>query len=114
MKLENFAYCGYDCSKCPIFINTENANLNNLKEIKNSLENINNREIPLSDIECRGCKSDTLFEYCKKCNIRKCALSGGFESCSLCNYRNCDKIKTVKRFNKQIYDELDKLADNFK
>ncbi|TYB30437.1 MAG: DUF3795 domain-containing protein [Candidatus Mcinerneyibacterium aminivorans] len=109
MKLENIAYCGFNCSGCKIFINTKENNIEKLKKIKTTLEKINGEELTIEEIRCDGCKANNIYKYCETCNIRKCAINKNIKYCAICDYRNCKKIERAKSFNENIYKNLDNL-----
>jgi hypothetical protein len=44
-------------------------------------------------LECRGCKSDSLYEGCRRCGIRACAAGKKVEACILCPEYPCQLVK---------------------
>ena len=94
MEKKHFAYCGYDCSKCPVYKETENKNLGQLKKI---LFN-NNPNETLETIGCYGCKSNKSINYmCVNCLIRQCSIIKGVDNCGLCNDFPCEKLVYISK-----------------
>jgi hypothetical protein len=96
------AYCGLTCDSCPIYL----ATLEEDDEVRDSMhtsianlcyENYGIRLKPEEIRECDGCKSGTgrLFNWCRNCDIRNCAVSKGEESCALCPDYGCDKLQKI-------------------
>ena len=89
MKENHNAFCGYDCRKCPVFIETQNNNLEKLRKI---LYN-NNPNETIETLGCIGCKADkNVNKMCVNCQIRICALEKGISSCGLCDEFPCSKL----------------------
>lgn len=47
------------------------------------------------DILCHGCKSPVLSIYCRKCDIKQCAVERKLENCSACARFPCQRIKNL-------------------
>ena len=83
------SYCGIYCGSCFI---RKSFKENNRKYIPEKWSWITD-DIPL---ECKGCKSDTLFIGCQQCKIRKCAGEKKIDFCNLCNeYEECEMIRNL-------------------
>jgi len=48
-----------------------------------------------ADINCHGCKSTALSIYCRKCDIKQCAVERGVENCSACGKFPCRRIMNL-------------------
>jgi hypothetical protein len=86
-EINNFGYCGKDCSNCPNFINST----------------------------CSGCKFiflnktiNTLLPECENCKIRFCAEKNGVSFCFLCPKFPCQYFSFLSQ------EELSKIYDNKK
>jgi hypothetical protein len=91
---EMIAYCGLDCSECKAFKATQKKDFERKKEIaKQWTEGLNVAFKP-EDINCKGCKSDTLSGWCRKiCKIRPCAEEKKMKTCAHCDDYPCGKLK---------------------
>lgn len=105
-KKIQFAYCGYDCLNCPVYKETKN---NDLEQLRKILYN-NNPNETVESLGCYGCKSDKSVNYmCINCLIRKCAIDKEVQNCGLCNSFPCEKLiyisKETMEHLKQIREE---------
>lgn len=73
-------YCGLYCGACPIFMQTNDGNLDPL---------VAEIGLPLEDITCYGCKSDQVAKWCRECNLKKCARAKGYNTCIECEEYPC-------------------------
>jgi hypothetical protein len=109
------AYCGLDCSTCPVFIATANNDVNlKLKTAdewsKLYSEYTGKKELSLEDMNCQGCKSsnNTLFVGCINCPIRKCSMAKNRISCADCaEYESCEMLNGFFTTAPQAKDNLD-------
>lgn len=102
------AYCGYNCENCPIFKETKN---NNLDEIRRLLFN-NNPDDNIDTLGCKGCLEKNNKNYmCKQCLIRQCAMDKKIISCGICDNFPCDKLAYV---SKQTMEQLKKINEEVK
>jgi predicted amidophosphoribosyltransferase len=46
-----------------------------------------------AELICQGCKTDVLFEGCKRCTIRACAKEKKVEGCVECAEYPCQEVK---------------------
>ncbi len=89
MPEKQFAYCGYDCKKCPVHQATIN---NDLEQLRKILFNNNSNET-VETLGCKGCtENNNINKMCASCQIRKCALDKKMISCGLCDNFPCDKL----------------------
>jgi hypothetical protein len=88
----NFAYCCLDCPTCDLFIATRDNN-NKLKaEVVQKWKIKTDKNFKLEDLNCLGCKSETLAFFCKDCTVKKCAVRKGLPTCAHCdNLDSCDQ-----------------------
>jgi hypothetical protein len=91
---EMIAYCGLHCSECKAFKATQANDIEWKKQIAKHWTEELKMEISPEDVNCRGCKSDTLSGWCRKiCKIRPCAAERKVETCGHCNDYVCVKLK---------------------
>ena len=91
------AFCGVICSKCPVFIATQENNTQQKKEIAESWSKKYGFELQSNDINCDGCltEGERLFQYCKVCKIRECCRERYIENCAYCSDFVCNKLETL-------------------
>jgi len=95
---QNIAICGLNCSECEAFIATRNDD-DELRR-KTAEDWTRRYEVrkygrpPLipDDINCLGCHSDTVFQYCLVCEVRKCGLEKEIKNCGECEDYRCDRL----------------------
>jgi hypothetical protein len=97
---EMLAYCGLDCSGCPIRTATgvkDLARQTQMREdIARQIEKLYGMKCTAEDItDCDGCRMDEgrLFVACAMCNIRKCAREKVVENCAHCGEYVCEKLQ---------------------
>lgn len=94
MEERHIAYCGYDCTKCPVHNETKN---NNLKQLKKILYN-NNPNETIDTLGCYGCKADKSINFmCVNCSIRQCAKEKKYDNCGLCEKFPCDNLLFISK-----------------
>lgn len=80
-NVRNDAYCGLFCGACEIVnAQTEQDKERVAKMWGSTIEQVN----------CLGCKTDTLFIHCGNCKIRNCAKQKGVAFCIECEAYPCD------------------------
>jgi hypothetical protein len=84
---ETVAPCGLYCGVCGIYMATAGGD----EELKGKLAKAYG--VSPADILCRGCRSDTVFMYCKVCGIKACTAEKGIEGCHLCDAFPCGKVE---------------------
>ncbi|HMA68734.1 MAG TPA: DUF3795 domain-containing protein [Candidatus Mcinerneyibacterium sp.] len=103
------SYCGFNCKRCPIYKATKENNKKKLKKLKINLQKEVNEKLSIEEIKCNGCKSDKVYRFCSRCKIRTCAIKKGVECCAYCDYKNCSLIEKIKKYNKNIFSDLNKI-----
>jgi len=112
------AFCGLDCSNCPIHLATLEVNLDVKAkmrvEIADMLAKIYHTT-PKPDIicDCDGCKiiDGRLFAGCAKCEIRVCAMDMKLENCAYCNSFPCDKLNRHFAFDPGSKSRLEEIRN---
>lgn len=97
MKSSEFipdTYCGLYCASCPMYMETESG-----KQQEQGLPG------------CNGCKSSNVAQWCRECDIKKCARDKKLDNCSECDSYPCDVLETFKcdkkmTYHSEIYDSL--------
>jgi hypothetical protein len=105
------AYCGLDCSGCPIYRATRVEDPQAQKRMREAIvvqiERLYGMKCRVEDItDCDGCAAvgGRLFAGCRMCGIRPCAQEKGFESCAPCSEYVCAKLQ-------EFFDHGGKLLD---
>lgn len=75
------SYCGLYCRACSVMKAYQSG-------VKDPLACFFGDEAGL-ELQCHGCKSESVFENCSKCVIRPCARDKGVESCLDCAEYPC-------------------------
>jgi hypothetical protein len=85
------AYCGLDCSTCPIHLATLEPDSGKQHDMRAVIAHecfvhYGMTLLPEEVNDCDGCTAGTgrLFTSCRDCGIRKCAISKELESCAFC------------------------------
>lgn len=94
--------CGVFCESCTVYIGTKEEPAR-VKQLAGQLK------CRPEDMECHGCRSDTLSLHCRTCNYRSCAESKNVDFCVECPEYPCDEIKD---FQKQMPHRADLFEDN--
>lgn len=109
MKESDLAYCGMDCSKCPVFIATAKDD-DTLRQktardwtvrFADILETVGIESLKPEDINCHGCRTEQgRFFGCDKCAIRPCCQEKNLVTCAGCReYESCDILKGFYSFD---------------
>lgn len=77
--------CGIYCGACYVLIARKRNNLEAIAEVRNCKP---------QQLECFGCKSRHVSEFCKPCELRLCAESKGHEFCIECDEFPCKMTET--------------------
>jgi hypothetical protein len=110
------AFCGLDCSRCPIHLATleENPDVKAKMriEIADMLAKIYHTT-PKSEIicDCDGCKTTIgrLFTGCATCGIRQCAVTTTLLNCAYCSNYPCEKLNKHYAFDPEAKARLDEI-----
>ncbi|MCX8131916.1 MAG: DUF3795 domain-containing protein [Clostridia bacterium] len=105
---EIIAYCGILCNECPGYKATV-QNDDSLREKTAEEWKKFSPDIKAEDINCLGCKSDTVFGYCKVCEIRACGMEKELENCAGCSSYGCDKLESFLKNVPEVRERLEKL-----
>jgi hypothetical protein len=107
------AVCGLFCDECDAFIATLNDDDEKRTEIARLWTMRNHRDIEPADINCLGCLSDSdcLFDFCRDCEVRKCANEKQFESCAYCDDYPCEKLEDFLQSHPEAREHLDEIRN---
>lgn len=100
---QKIAYCGYDCTNCPIYQASIKNDIELLKII--SYASI---DVDINTIKCLGCSKENNNKYCSKCPIRLCASTKSIENCGHCKEFPCDKLNSISPQTYQYLDDTNK------
>lgn len=90
------SYCGLYCGACEILLAYKKAIANNEIADWDDLPGEFSEYITKAEVKCLGCKTDTVFEGCRRCPIRSCAREQGVEYCIDCECYPCELINQMK------------------
>jgi len=107
---EMIAYCGLDCNECRAFEATQAKDFERKKQIAKQWTEGLKVEFKPEDIDCRGCKSDTLSGWCRKiCKIRPCAEEKKVKTCAHCDDYPCGILKEFLANEPVATENLEKI-----
>ena len=96
MSEKMLAACGLDCKTCRAYIATRENNHDVLAEIA-TLWSSGGEVFRPEDIPCDGCHTERLHEFCRRCEVRKCAGSWRCDVCGDCPQYPCGKLAALWR-----------------
>jgi len=105
------AYCGIVCSECPTFIATQKNDDKMREDTAKKWSEMFHADIKPADINCDGCTSQSsrLFNYCGKCEIRKCGKENNVKNCAYCNGYPCEKLSAFFKNAPEAKATLDEI-----
>ena len=84
---EHAAVCGLFCASCGIYLDTTEAPEKLAKRAEDY-------ELSIDEVRCHGCRSDTLFIFCRKnCFMKPCAAEKKIDFCFECPEYPCSELK---------------------
>ena len=94
------AYCGLDCTHCPIHLATLEQDPSKQRTMRADIARLCAEQYGMNllaqDVtDCDGCRAQTgrLFSGCAKCEIRRCAIGKNLVSCAICSDYACEKLQ---------------------
>ncbi len=90
MKVRYDTYCGLNCGACPVGLANEREDENTLKSMAEQWG------VQREEVNCTGCKTQTIAPFCARCEMRVCAREKGLEFCSQCIDFPCRTITAFK------------------
>lgn len=98
------SFCGLDCSQCAAYIATINDDDDLRQKTAKDWTKRYHKNHPQrpalqpEDINCRGCLSaGPIYLYCRKCQIRKCALKRKIKNCKECGNYKCEQLVELQK-----------------
>ncbi len=91
------SYCGLYCGACEIMNAYRKSLRSGRKPAWDELPETFRDNIREADIQCKGCKSDTVFQGCAGCALRACVRKRGVDYCVQCGGYPCGIIAEMKR-----------------
>jgi len=91
---EMIAFCGINCTRCPIYVATQKGDDSEKEKAAEECTVLFNTKVKPQDVSCDGCLPTgmRLFKYCVGCAIRMCALERHVEDCAYCDDYPCQKL----------------------
>jgi hypothetical protein len=86
--------CGLTCTDCPAYQATQKDDDEERKKVAEMWSKEYGAEIKPADINCDGCTvlDGRHFDYCGKCEIRKCGVGREVSNCGHCEDYACEKL----------------------
>lgn len=110
--IEKIAPCGVDCSKCPAYIATKEADIFEINMIAKKWSN--GIKFKPEEIYCNGCKpKGNHFIWCYNCGIRDCCKEKGYKNCAFCKDYVCNDLKRYFEKVSLAKERLDKIRERF-
>lgn len=116
--MNNMAYCGLVCDRCPIYLASREENEDKQRNMRIEVARMCNElyqaQYKLEDVtDCDGCRADTgrLFTGCRKCEIRACAMNRKIEHCGQCGDYACDRLKKMFLTDPEIKIRFERLRN---
>ena len=116
MTESQIAYCGLDCSACPIHLATLEPDAVKQYAMRVSIAHecfvhYGMKLQPEEVNDCDGCLANTgrLFSSCRNCEIRKCASAKELESCAFCEDYACELLDEMFRSDPEAKSRLEKI-----
>jgi hypothetical protein len=116
MNESQIAFCGLDCSACPIHLATLEPDAAKQHAMRVDIAHecflhYGMNLLPEEVNDCDGCRVDTgrLFSSCLDCAIRKCASAKKIENCAFCEDYACAQLGEMFGLDSQARVRLDKI-----
>jgi hypothetical protein len=84
-------YCGLYCGACSVRAAYNTGNMDELAQFF-----ADNMKVERQKMECKGCKSNTVFFNCKICKMKACARDKKIEHCIECGDYPCSLFNDFK------------------
>lgn len=90
---KHIAFCGLNCSDCPVYVTTKNDDHEQRKVLAAEWSN-EKYQLKAEDINCDGCTltDGRIVVFCADCKIRECGLEKQVANCAGCQDYSCDKL----------------------
>ena len=114
------AYCGLQCRSYPILLATQEPDVEKKRQMREQIarqiEEHYGIQLTAEDInDCDGCTTGgRLYDGCKECKIRACAIERGVVHCAFCDRYACDKLEDFFTKEPESKKRLDELRNNLK
>jgi hypothetical protein len=101
--------CGLLCNDCPAYQATVADDAILRKQTADKWSRIFRIEMKPEDINCLGCKSETVSGYCKVCKIRECNSEKSYQHCAECDSFACDQLTAFWKHAPEAKERLTKI-----
>jgi len=108
------SYCGLYCGACEIVAAHKKALATGVPAKWEDLPAPLRDNISPAPLECSGCKTNSLYEGCRRCGIRACAAEKKVEACILCSEYPCGLVNERLQMVERIKNVLPHCAVMFK
>ncbi len=108
------AYCGLDCGSCPTYLATVADDDEKRSETAAFYRKAFKFDVTEKDINCDGCPSgsETLFSFCRDCQVRRCCSEKNLDHCGLCPDAPCEHLNKMFEFSSYIKEAFSALPRN--
>ena len=88
------AICGINCAECPAYIATRENDDDKRRQTAEEWSKQFGADIQPESVNCMSCLSQDgpVFDYCTKCEIRKCGMAKQVDNCAHCADYACEKL----------------------
>lgn len=100
--------CGLFCMGCGVYYSTKENNQENLQKLATRMN------IPVEEMPCTGCRTETRTAFCKNCNMVKCASEKNIDFCVQCVDYPCNDIKVFQSkmpHRAELWKSLDRIKE---
>jgi hypothetical protein len=101
-------YCGHDCEKCVTYLATKNNDDGLRTKSKKFYNETFGLDIPLSQFNCEGGRSENVFALCRDCPFMKCCKEHGVNACNDCPHYPCNDIAEYQAKHVNKCNQLEK------
>jgi hypothetical protein len=98
--MPHIAYCGLDCTTCPVYIATQTSDRALQEKTAREWSELyspytHRNDLRAEEMVCDGCKAaeDRVFLGCRACAMRACARGRKFDTCAECDrFESCEPL----------------------
>ncbi len=110
------AFCGLNCSMCPMYIATQADDDAGRAKAAEMLEKNYGLTFKPEEINCDGChtKNGRILGYCKSCKMRACGMEKELEHCGHCDEQPCEFLTEFHTFSPNAKKAFDAVVESIK
>lgn len=108
------AFCGLNCTQCPMYIATQNDDASARAEAAKMLDDTYGFKFQPEDINCDGCHTENgrLLGYCNSCKVRACGKSKGIDNCAHCSDQPCGDLAGFHKMSAKAKSAFEEILKN--